>query len=157
VPIRLANTGRLTWDSFDDPPILVSYHWRPADGDRFVTFEGVRTAFASRVGPGATAAVEARVRPPRQPGRYRLERDGVQEGRLWFSTEPGAAHPMSRVVLAGDAGDAPPIPTLPPPKRTVRPGRFTLWRAAAGMIGAHPILGVGPDNFRLAYGRYAGI
>ena len=47
--------------------------------------------------------------------------------------------------------------TTPPPRPTVRPGRLVLWRAAARMFAAHPLAGVGPDNFRLAYGRYAGL
>ena len=33
----------------------------------------------------------------------------------------------------------------------------TLWQAAGRMLMAHPVLGVGPDNFRLLYGGYAGI
>jgi O-antigen ligase/polysaccharide polymerase Wzy-like membrane protein len=157
VPVTVTNAGRLPWDSADDPPILLSYHWLPAAGDRFVTFGGARTPFTSRVDPQETTRVEARVQPPRQPGRYRLEWDVVQEGRLWFTTEPGASRQMSRVTIVGDPGDAPPIATLPPPKVTVRPGRFVLWRAAARMVAARPLLGVGPDNFRLAYGRYAGL
>src|SRR5207247_7192871 len=92
-----------------------------------------------------------------QPGRYRIEWDVVQEGRLWFSTEPAAAHLMSHVTVVGDAIDARPLTTIAPPKLTVRPGRLDLWRAAARMVAAHPLLGVGPDNFRLSYGRYAGI
>jgi len=43
------------------------------------------------------------------------------------------------------------------PKRAVRPGRFVLWAAAGRMLAAHPILGVGPDNFRLEYAAYAGL
>jgi putative inorganic carbon (hco3(-)) transporter len=39
----------------------------------------------------------------------------------------------------------------------VRPSRLFLWRAAARMAIAHPLLGVGPDNFRLLYGGYAGL
>ena len=157
VPIGVSNAGRLPWDSRGESPILFSYHWLPAEGDRFVTFDGARTEFVGPIEPGARAMVSARVRPPRQPGRYRLEWDLVQEGRLWFSTEPGATRAITSVLVAGDAGDAPPLATLPPPKPTVRPGRFVLWRAAAQMIEAHPLLGVGPDNFRLSYGAYAGI
>lgn len=157
VPVDISNTGRITWDSQASPPILLSYHWRPADGDRFVTFDGARTPLVSRVEPGQTARVRARLRPPRQPGRYRLEWDLVQEGRLWFSTEPGAPHVLTSVVVDGPPGDAPPFAALPPPKPTVRPGRGALWRAAVRMIATHPLLGVGPDNFRLAYGDYAGI
>jgi len=158
MPVTLANTGRLTWDSEATPPILLSYHWRPAEGEGFVRFEGDRTAFASPVAPGSTVTLDARVRAPEQPGRYRLEWDLVQEGRLWFSTEAGAVHVMSRALVTGEADEDGALDVLMPPVRpTVRPGRFALWRAAAKMFAAHPLVGVGPDNFRLAYGPYAGV
>jgi len=156
VPITVTNTGRLPWDSRAMPPMLLSYHWLEAEGDRFVRFEGERTPFADAVVPDATVAVAAQVRAPRQPGRYRLEWDLVQEGRLWFSTEPGATRTMSRATVTGAPYDGP-VVTIPPPRPTVRPGRLTLWRAAAKMFAAHPLAGVGPDNFRLAYGRYLGL
>jgi hypothetical protein len=157
VPVAVTNTGRLAWDSSATPPITFSYHWLGEDGDRFVAFENVRTPFADVVEPDDTARVDVTVRPPRQPGRYRIEWDLVQENRLWFSTEPGAVRQMSRVTITGDAADAPVVAAIPPPKRTVRPGRFALWRAAVRMAASHPLVGVGPDNFRLAYGSYAGI
>jgi len=158
IPISVTNTGRLPWDSTASPPILMSYHWLPADGDGFVAYEGGRTPFPSPIAPGATAPLDVAVRAPAQPGEYRLEWDVVQEGRLWFSTEPGAARVISRALVLGDAaanarGDA----LMPPPRPTVRPGRFRLWRAGLKMVAAHPLLGVGPDNFRLAYGAYAGL
>ena len=156
VPITVTNTGRLPWDSEATPPLLLSYHWLTDRGDRFVTFEGERTAFPDRVLPDATATVAVRVRAPRHPGRYRLEWDLVQEGRLWFSTEPGAVRTMSSVTVTGDPY-AGPIVTTPPPRPTVRPGRLVLWQAAARMFAAHPLAGVGPDNFRLSYGAYAGL
>ena len=34
--------------------------------------------------------------------------------------------------------------------------RSDLWRAALVMAREHPVFGVGPDNFRLLYGRYFG-
>jgi O-antigen ligase len=156
VPITVTNTGRLPWDSRATPPILLSYHWLPAGTDRFVTFDGERTPFAAPVMPDATVQVDVHVRAPRQPGQFRLEWDLVQERVLWFSTEPGAVRAMSRAIVTGDASDEP-VTTTPPPKPTLRPGRLVLWRAAARMFAAHPLAGVGPDNFRLAYGSYAGL
>ncbi len=55
VPIVVTNTGRLPWDSRAAPPMLLSYHWLEAAGDRFVTFEGQRTPFDAPVVPEATA------------------------------------------------------------------------------------------------------
>ncbi len=156
VPVTVTNTGRLPWDSHATPPVLLSYHWLGVDGDRFVAFEGARTPFAEPVMPEATVSMAMVVRAPRQPGRYRIEWDLVQEGRLWFSTEPGAVRAISPATITGDATDEP-VLTTPPPRATLRPGRLVLWRAAARMFEAHPLTGVGPDNFRLTYGSYAGL
>jgi hypothetical protein len=158
IPVSVTNSGRLPWDSAATPPILMSYHWLPLDGDAYVAFEGERTSFPSVVAPGETAAIDVAVRAPDRPGDYRLEWDLVQEGRLWFSTEPGAVHVMSRAAVLGDAAaDARGGTLMPPPRPSIRPGRFILWRAGLKMFAAHPLLGVGPDNFRLAYGDYAGL
>jgi hypothetical protein len=156
IPVAVSNTGRLPWDSRATPPMLLSYHWRPASGSGFIAFEGERTAFPEPVLPDTSATVGIRVRAPRQPGRYRLEWDVVQEGSLWFSTEPGATPAMSTATVSGAPYTAP-IVTTPAPRPTVRPGRLRLWAAALRMFIAHPLTGVGPDNFRLSYGTYAGL
>jgi hypothetical protein len=156
VPVDVTNAGRIAWDSENDPPFYLSYHWMQAEGDRFVAFDGVRTPFPAPVEPGATMAMQAEVRAPRQPGHYRLAWDVVLERRLWFSTEPGATPMLSRATVSGDLLDRF-VRTTPPPKLTVRLGRLQLWAAALRMIAAHPLLGVGPDNFRLLYGSYAGL
>src|SRR5580704_6330031 len=158
VLVRATNEGRLTWDSGANPPVYLSYHWLLPDGSRVVAFDGVRTSFPAPVPPGATVSVEAQVRAPRQPGRYRLEWDLVEEDRLWFSTEPGAGTAaFSDAMVIGPPGGDRSIVTYPLPVRAVRPARLFLWRAAARMIVAHPVLGVGPDNFRLLYGEYSGL
>ena len=157
IPIAVSNTGRLVWDSAEDPPILVSYHWLAENGERVVAFDGARTAFDRPVEPGETATVHALVRAPHRPGAYQLEWDVLQEGLLWFSTEQGAL--PSTVSLATVTGESTgeSFITTDRPRPAVRPGRLVLWRAAARMIAAHPFLGVGPDNFRLLYGPYAGL
>jgi O-Antigen ligase len=158
VPVRATNEGRLTWDSSANPPVYLSYHWLLPDGSRVVAFDGVRTSFPAPVPPGATVSVQAQVRAPRQPGRYRLEWDLVEEDRLWFSTEPGAGTAaFSDAMVIGPATGDRSMVTYPLPVRAVRPARLFLWRAAARMIVAHPVLGVGPDNFRLLYGEYSGL
>ena len=152
IPVTLTNTGRVAWDSDAASPFLLSYHWKTDAG--YAVFEGVRTPFERPVAPGDTIAMHATVTAPRQPGDYRLVWDVVLEQRLWFSMEPGAADAVTRVRVQG-----PPRPgaVRPQPLRSprLRPGRFVLWTAAARMIAAHPIFGIGPDNFRLSYATYA--
>jgi O-antigen ligase/polysaccharide polymerase Wzy-like membrane protein len=158
VPLRVTNTGRLSWDSRADPPIYFSYHWLLSDADRVVVFEGVRTPFDSPVAPQTTRSVDAVVRVPLRPGQYRLAWDVVEEGRLWFSTEPGGILTSTRVAVSGPLRDAAAaFKTTPLPRPAVRPGRLFLWRAAASMLAAHPLFGVGADNFRLLYGSYSGL
>lgn len=159
VPVTVTNTGRLTWDSQGDPPFFLSYHWLEPELDRVVKFDGERTAFDRPVAPGTSATVRATVWPPGQPGAYRLMWDVVHEGRLWFSTEPGATRAVSRVTVVGAGGghDTSPSASRPLPVTMERPGRLRLWRAAAAMFAEHPMLGVGPDNFRLLHGGFAGL
>jgi len=158
IPVTLTNTGRAIWDSGGDPPFRLSYHWLLADDDRVVSYDGLRTTFAEPVPPGETVSLQARVRAPTRPGEYRLMWDLVEEDRLWFSTEPEARVSFSRAVVSGpSAGPLGPLYLTDLPRSAIRPGRLVLWAAAARMIAAHPLLGVGPDNYRLSYGRSAGI
>jgi O-antigen ligase len=155
--VTVTNTGKLAWDSeAADAPFFLSYHWLEPDGERYIVFEGLRTWFDAPVEPGATVTLTADVRAPRQPGSYQLAWDLVQEHRLWFGSEPGAATAISRVRVEGEAAAG--AQALQPPRaRNIRPGRLVLWRAAARMVAAHPLLGVGPDNFRLIYPQFAGL
>ncbi len=158
VPLSVTNTGRLTWAPDGSPRIRLSYHWLHADDDRVVRWEGVRTDFASAVEPGQTAVMVARVDAPSQAGVYRLLWDIEEEHRLWFTTEPDAALFTSRATVTGHAtSPVAPMALKPFPKSSARPGRLVLWRAAGRMLVDHPWTGVGPDNFRLLYGRYAGL
>jgi hypothetical protein len=158
VPIRVTNTGLLTWDPTATHPFRLSYHWLRDDGVRVAEWEGMRTWFPAPVPPGATLDIRASVRAPGEAGRFRLLWDIEQQDQLWFSSEPKA------VLVETDATVSGPLVALLPasrvqfvPHRRARPGRAVLWRAAVRMIAAHPITGVGPDNFRLEYGEYAGI
>ena len=94
-----------------------------------------------------------------RPGNRRVAQwafPSEEERRLWFSREPGAYAAISRATVEG-ATVHEPLRTAPPPRTAIRPGRLLLWRAAARMFASHPLLGVGPDNFRLTYPAYAGL
>ena len=153
IPITVTNLGRLDWSSSADSPFFLSYHWMLSDDERYVIFDGVRTPFASTVSQGDTVSMRPVVRAPRRPGRYRLVWDVVQERRTWFSDEPGAITAISYATVDGPPF-AGPMQAFPRPRPAWRPGRLVLWRAAVRMFAAHPLLGVGPDNFRLTYTSY---
>jgi hypothetical protein len=158
IPVELTNAGRSVWDSDAPQPFYFSYHWLKVDSDYVVSWEGLRTRLPGPVGPGETVAFAAHVEAPGQPGDYRLLWDIEQEDRLWFSTEPEAPLFMSRASVTGPAiGPYANGPLRPLPSTAIRPGRLILWRAAMRMFAAHPFTGVGPDNYRLLYGDYAGL
>jgi hypothetical protein len=159
--VTVHNDGRLIWRSDAEQPFRLSYHWLTEDGLRVLQFDGLRTPFPRAVAPGESVALAAWVRAPARAGRYQLAWDVVQEQRLWFSTDTDdSPSAITRVETSGTPADgvaAPPWKATPLPGRPVRPGRLVLWRLAIGMFTAHPLLGVGPDNFRLIYGAAAGL
>ena len=155
VPVTLTNTGHSSWDPAAANRFRLSYHWLLLDEDRVVSWEGYRTDFPGIVRPGDSVTLQAKVGAPSQAGEYRLMWDVEQEHRLWFSTEPGAERVYSTATVSGPSVGAIDRNTLRAmPMQAVRPGRFVLWSAAGRMLAAHPVLGVGPDNFRLEYGPF---
>jgi hypothetical protein len=161
VPIRVTNSGRMTWAASGGSQFLVSYHWLEADRDFVVSWNAPSEPLTTEVTPGTTLPFEVTLVAPRQPGRYRVLWDIKQEHRFWFSTEPGALLPTTRATVTGSSAvQEPPDPGSlrgqPVPKPAVRPTRLPLWRAAARMFAARPVTGYGPDNFRLHYGEYIG-
>jgi O-Antigen ligase len=157
VKVTVTNTGLVTWQPADDPPFLFSYHWLDEGTDRVVLFDGLRTEFPSAVPPGTSITLDAFVEAPAWPGRYRLAWDVVLEDRLWFSTERDAPASSTSVEVKGSQSVSAARITRPRPTPAVRVSRGDLWKAAGSAFLAHPLLGVGPDNFRLVYGRYAGL
>jgi hypothetical protein len=77
VPIVLENAGAAPWRD-----LKLSYHWLDPLGNP-VVWDGLRTELG-RVEPGTHVEVEAAVRAPMPPGRYRLAFDLVLEYRYWL-------------------------------------------------------------------------
>lgn len=156
VPITITNTGRLTWDSGKTPAFTMSYHWLRAGSAAVIQFEGDRTPFPAPVGPGMRVTLPVSVTAPAAPGAYTLAWDAVHETRAWLSTE-GVPSALTAAIVEGERTGV--VVTRMPrlPGVTARPARPALWRAALGVAADHPWLGVGPDNFRHVYGRYAGV
>lgn len=156
IEVTVINTGRVTWQPGGEAPFRLAYHWLDADSDEVLVFEGLRTELPRAVKPGERITLRARVQAPPQPGLYRLAWDMVQEGRLWFSIKGSPSAYSLAVVRGAPVTEIQPTP-MPVPAPSFTLGRLTLWRLAGRMLASRPLLGVGPDNFRLLYGRYAGL
>jgi hypothetical protein len=96
--VTLANAGTVPWRG----GILLGYHWLDAR-DNPIVWDGERSPLPV-VAPGESVTVEARVRAPMPPGRYRLALDLVAEHRAWFS-ELGSATVSAEVEVAPRGGE----------------------------------------------------
>ena len=156
VPVTLSNRGWLTWQSTQLPVFALSYHWLSIDTEEVLIYDGLRTPFTTPVEPGEEATVHARVRAPGYPGTYLLVWDIVQEHRTWLSLE--GVFPGRTIAKVEGQPVGAPLPTRGPmPTGVMRMPRPVLWTTALKMSAENPVLGIGPDNFRLTYGRYLGL
>jgi len=156
IPVTLSNRGWLTWQSDRVPPFALSYHWLSIDTEEVLLYDGLRTPFPQPVAPGGEIQVAARVRAPGYPGTYLLIWDVVHEHRTWLSLE-GVFPGRTIAKVEGDAVGAP-LPTRGRmPTGNMRMPRAVLWSTAIGIARDHPLLGIGPDNFRLLYGSRLGL
>jgi hypothetical protein len=80
VRLLLANAGSATWRS----RVLLASHWLDDRGNAIV-WDGPRTKLPRAVPPGEEVELDAAVRVPQPPGRYRLAFDLVEEFRFWFA------------------------------------------------------------------------
>jgi hypothetical protein len=159
--LEVENQGALPWLRVPPCPVTLSYHWLDAGTGAVVVRDGLRTILPGDLYTGGRVQVRAEVRAPSRPGHYTLWWDLVHEHTTWFSErgDPGLREP---VVVEGGvapvAAGAPPKPAQLP--MIVRPdmpdasSRRTLWRGALAAWRAHPLLGIGPDNFRHLSGQF---
>lgn len=171
VPVREArfeidvrNSGVRPWPATGSQPVTLSYHWLDDATGAMSVYDGLRTTLPHDVDPGATVRVRARVAAPPRPGRYRLQLEMVHEGVTWFGPQGDAgfgAVVEVRTQATPAAAQAAPIVVAPPPgvgkAPLERATRTMLWRAALMAWREHPLLGLGPDNFRRGYNRYLGL
>src|SRR5258708_12880245 len=77
--VEVENAGTVRWG----PGIRLAYHWLD-ERDNPIIWDGDRTPLPE-LAPGESATVQAQVRAPIPPGRYRFAFDLVAEHRAWFS------------------------------------------------------------------------
>lgn len=158
VPISITNQGEKTWTAEKAHAFALGYHLIGPD-NKTITYDGARTALPNHIEPGTTVSVDATLIAPATPMTYRVQWDLVQDGVTWFSWK-GSATTNTTLTVSGTPASAMALKYVPPPQPVNTlpvPGRLQLWTAGLLMFEQHPILGVGPDNFRWLYGSYAGL
>jgi hypothetical protein len=155
VPLTIRNRGRIVWRAQGRQAVELTYHWLNASAEKILVWDGARSAIPSNAKPGTLLKFEPWIHAPGKPGIYTLQWDMLQENMTWFSVMGSSMSTMKVTVLpsatAKIADDGFPPIDLPLPSQ---PQRIDLWRAAGRMGLQHPLLGVGPDNFRRLYGSY---
>jgi hypothetical protein len=161
VALEVRNEGRITWYRSGSHPFALGYRWLNADGTQVLDLPVVEVDLPRDVGPGETVQLQANVQVPNLPtGAYRIDWGMLQRDVVQFY-ERGWADAETRVnVKAGSGAGPTSLPDMTPRDDGEAPwvvGRMFLWSAALRMIQVHPLLGVGPDNFRHFYGAELGL
>jgi hypothetical protein len=98
VRAELENAGSAAWRG-----LSLSYHWLDERGNPIV-WDGIRTPVEAA--PRARVEIEAPLRGPIPPGRYRLALDLVDEHRFWLAELGNHAPELELEVRPRSADDA---------------------------------------------------
>jgi O-antigen ligase len=160
IDVDVRNNGVRPWPATGAQRVALAYHWYDETTGKLAVFDGIRTALPRDIDPGVTVRLSATVLAPARPARYRLHLELVHEGITWFGEQGDAGYDTVVDVREAVAVTTPRRPavaaTVPPAAEPPleRATRMMLWRAAVMAWREHPLLGLGPDNFRRAYNRY---
>ncbi len=161
--ITARNTGEVAWTAGGPQSFALGYRWLSADAASQLDMPATVLDLPHDVAPGDAVEMKVNVATRLPPGDYRLAWGMLQQQVLWFhdrgypdaqtvvhvQVEQGVSPSSTPAVALRPRSDLAPV--LPPVPRA------ELWSAALGMARQHPLLGVGPDNFRHIYGTYLGL
>jgi hypothetical protein len=162
IPIQVRNVGSETWRVRGLGRIAIGYRWWHIASETFVPSSRITTNLPHDTGRSETVDAVVHFQTPAEPGRYLLvielfrrdydwlSRIGVIPALVEVDVQPGVARTADDVDMSAFYHRRP-MPNV----FTVSVARADLWKAALKMILEHPF-GVGPDNYRLEYGRYIG-
>jgi hypothetical protein len=159
--VTARNTGEVVWTAGGPQSFALGYRWLSADAASQLDVPATVLDLPYDVAPGDAVELNVDLGTRLPPGDYRLAWGMLQQQVLWFHDR---GHPdaetMVRVVQGESTSPAPPVELQP--RSDLETGlapvpRAQLWSAAISMLRQHPMLGVGPDNFRHLYGHYLGL
>jgi hypothetical protein len=162
--IHLRNTGTTMWTPKRNDQFSLSYRLYDAEKKVLVRKAIEHTVLPTPVRSQEAVDILASFRAPDKAGVYLLTWDLFSEESGWFS---GRGIYPGIVEVHVDPDNAPSSGQTDTSRWLQRDtaglfvaslpySRTELWKAAIDMTRKHPFLGVGPDNFRLLYGRQYG-
>ena len=162
--VRVTNKGQGVWPAEGSRRVVLAYHWYDVAQREVVPVVPTVTELPSTVAPGQSVELTARFTTPENTGLHLLDWDLRQEDFGWFSTSgvrPGIVEADLRrgvepVWRLGDVSHWYPSGPEDEPVLNASVSRTDLWTAATTMFWDRPLLGVGPDNYRIMYGSYLG-
>jgi hypothetical protein len=160
IDLDVRNEGRITWTTAGAHPFALGYRWLTSDGNGVLDLPPRDIPLTHDVEPGATIHLQANIDVPALPqGSYRLDWGMIERDVLAFY-ERGWEDAETQVSVQQSPDATVVTPGITPRDDDEAPwvvGRLDLWASAARLIAAHPVLGVGPDNFRHFYGGELGL
>jgi hypothetical protein len=162
VPLTIRNTGVSTWRSSGLWGVSIACRWWDMDSQRFTAIPPVVTPLPRNVARGETIELPAAFRTPDSPGHYLLVFELFSHNFDWFS-RTGVIPLLIRTDIQPNVERVAHVSDISRlyrrgPQATVltaKVSRSVLWMAALKIFASHPF-GIGPDNYRLAYGKYIG-
>jgi hypothetical protein len=162
--ITIWNTGKARWPVEGRRKVGLAYRWFDIDHGVFLAQDPIRTELAESVVDGQRVSMKAAFRTPRDSGKFLLVWELFRGDLDWFS-RTGIIPALAEVDIASDAERWSGTADLSrwykmggsdPKELNASVARGELWTAATQMFRENPVLGSGPDNFRLRYGEYLG-
>src|SRR5262249_15252206 len=140
--------------------VALGTRWWNPQSQKFLRVTPLITKLPHDIAPGETLDIGTTIQTPGQSGRFILVLDLFSNNFQWFSQTgviPLLVEANIQTSTVRSVGDAD-LTSLyamgeTPGELTASVARSSLWAAALLMFRAHPF-GVGPDNFRLQYGKY---
>jgi O-antigen ligase len=153
VAVTVTNHGTSQWSAVDASRVALGYHLLRLDGTP-LEFDSPATLLPADVPPRGSLEIVTQVRAPSTVGVYVLEWDALREGVAWFSWRGSPTTPTHLLVEPSAPGT--PVPVDARKVVLPHPSRIQYWQAALDMLRDYPLLGVGPDNYRVRFTEYSG-
>ncbi|MHB9112511.1 MAG: O-antigen ligase family protein [Thermoleophilia bacterium] len=157
--IRITNTSDGEWENSGDDFVVYTYKWLNYPERERQNFHYKMTALPKDIVPGETVEMDVIFFTPDMPGRYILVMEPFKSHVGVFS---GANTPplVIPLELVGGVVRRFPIPEtaaefVEAAEVQPTPDRSVLWNAAWKIWKDHPVLGVGPGQFRKVYSNYS--